>query len=362
MVNRHKVLVVDDSAFMRRIISDIIDSDPCLQVVGTAKNGQECLDKIDKLQPDVITLDVEMPGMSGIEVLDKIMKTNNIPVVMISGYTTSGAVETIRALELGAIDFVTKPSGPVSLDLSILKDEIIAKIKSAAQIGQKIKFQPVVISPTPKPLYSDKNFQPNKNDFESIKKNNLRLKKIVAIGTSTGGPKALQEVIPRFPKDIDAGILIVQHMPKGFTKSLAERLNTLSNIYVKEAEDGEEVLAGVAYLAPGDYHMQIVNRIDGKYYIKLNQDNLRSGHRPSVDTMFESVSKLNLKTIGVIMTGMGQDGVDGMIKMKQSGSYNIAEDQSTCVVFGMPKVAIERNCIDKVLPLPNIADEIIKKL
>lgn len=364
MINRQKVLVVDDSTFMRKIISDIINNDPYLQVVDTAKSGKECLDILEKLRPDVITLDIEMPGISGLEVLEQIVKNKNIPVVMISGHNSSGTDNKIKALEIGAIDFVTKPSGTLSLDLSILKDEIVNKVRKAADIGIRIKSQSTSL-----PTSSSNNFPSAKNlvnsnkiNLENMKKKDSRLKKVVAIGTSTGGPKALQELIPRLPKDIPAGILIVQHMPKGFTKSLADRLNALSNIYVKEAKDGDEVLAGVAYLAPGDYHMQIINSYDGKYYIKLNQDPPRSGHRPSVDTMFESVSKLGLKTVGVIMTGMGQDGVEGMLKMKEAGSYNIAEDQSTCVVFGMPKVAIERKCVDKILPLPNIADEVIKNL
>lgn len=347
MLGKIRVLIVEDSAFMRQFIANIISTDPDMEVVGAAKNGLEGVEKSRELEPDVITMDVEMPVMDGLTAVREIMATNPTPIIMLSSVTTDGAESTLRALEYGAVDFLTKPSGSISLDLNKKKDEIIQKIR----VASKARVRTILpqISKMPSAMLS-KPVGPPKN-----------LQKIIAIGTSTGGPKALQEVIPLLPRSIPAGVLIVQHMPKGFTKSLAKRLDQLSHITVKEAEDGDELVAGLALLAPGDYHM-VAQETGGRVTVRLNQNPLVSGHRPSVDTMFTSVAALSMEKIGVILTGMGGDGSNGMVLIKENKGKTIAQNEETCIVFGMPKVAIEKKAVDKVVPLKHIAMEIMKML
>ena len=347
-----KVLVVDDSAFMRQVISDIINKDPDLSVAGTAKNGQDALEKIKSLQPQVVTLDVEMPIMDGITTLEEIMKNHPLPVVMFSSLTKQGADATLRALEKGAIDFMLKPS---ATKIHSIADELCNKIKIAAkskvQTERKktFNFLPVI----KKEKKSSLVIKHTKQD---------KIEQMILIGTSTGGPKALQEVLPLLPADIPAAILVVQHMPAGFTRSLSERLNTLSEIIVKEAEQGEILKNGVAYIAPGDYHLKIENN-GGTINVKLTQEPPVSGHRPSVNAMMESVcNSFYGRLVGVIMTGMGNDGTSGLKLIKEKQGINIAEDESTCVVFGMPKAAIQANSIDHIVPLNQISQTIIKML
>jgi len=344
----YKVLIIEDSAFMRKIITNILSADPQLEVVAAARNGLEGVQLCADLKPDVITMDIEMPVMDGLTALEKIMAENPTPVVMLSSLTTEGAEATLKALDLGAVDFIAKPSGAISLDLGKIKEEIVLKVKTAAQArlqggrpGRLVHTLPKLNTPTVQ--------------------EGRKLTKIVAIGTSTGGPKALQEIIPLLPRSIPAGIVIVQHMPKGFTKSLADRLDSLSQLTVREAQDGDELVPGLALIAPGDYHLE-VQRTTTKTVVRLNQQPPVGGHRPSVDVMMKSVAAAGLVNIGVILTGMGQDGVEGMELIKKNGGQTIAQDQDTCIVFGMPKVAIERNCIDKVVPLQKIALEIMRML
>lgn len=352
-----KVLVVDDSALMRKVISDIINSDPDLQVIGTAHDGQDALKKIDLLKPDVITLDIEMPIMDGMKTLETIMSKNPLPVIMLSSLTQYGAEYTIKALQLGAIDFISKPSGQISLNIDMVKEDIVKKIRIAA--GTKKKLQNINtisdFNPISSNIHKEKHIDPG-----------LQLRKIVLIGTSTGGPKALHQVLPKLPAKLNAGILIVQHMPPGFTKSLAERLNSLSEIRVKEAENGEVVLPGCAYIAPGDFHLNVVSQTNGskkELLIKLTQKPPRGGHRPSVDEMLESVADQYWSDIiCVIMTGMGQDGTIGLKYIKEKGGTIIAEHQSTCVVYGMPKAAYESGLVDKVVPLQDISEEVTKMI
>jgi len=351
-----KVLVVDDSAFMRRVISDIINSDSTMHVIGTARDGQDALQKIEQLKPDVVTLDVEMPMMGGMETLATIMNSNPLPVIMLSSLTQSGADYTIKALQLGAIDFVPKPSGQISLDIDKVKEDIVKKIKIAA--GTKHKLQNSNIEQDFVPL--------SREIVDKVIDSGRQLNKLVLIGTSTGGPKALHQVLPNLPARINAGILVVQHMPAGFTKSLAERLNSLSQIKVKEADDGEIVLPGCAYITPGDYHLNVVSEVKGSrkvLRIKLSQKPPRGGHRPSVDEMLESVAAQYWSDIiCVIMTGMGKDGTEGLKSIKDRGGRVIAEDQSSCVVYGMPKAAYESGRVDKVVPLRSISEEVLKML
>lgn len=341
-----KVLVVDDSAFMRKIISDLLSTDPVIKVIGTARNGMEALQKLYELSPDVITLDVEMPVMDGLATLEGIMRENPRPVVMLSSLTQKEAEITIKALQKGAVDFVPKPSGTISLDLIKVKEELINKVKMAAQVKvSKTKiFEPMY------PIKKTKSFDVNSP------------RKLVLIGTSTGGPRALNEILPKLPKKFSAAVIIVQHMPAGFTRSLAERLDLISEIRVKEAENGEKVYSGTAYIAPGDFHLLLddYDSLSKSLILRLSKDPPVNGHRPSVDITFQSAAKCDCELVGVILTGMGHDGREGIRAIKKKQARTIAEDKSTAVVFGMPKAVIEENLIDRVLPLPLIAPEIVK--
>lgn len=352
-----KVLVVDDSAFMRKVISDIINSSPDMEVIDKARNGNDALHKIKKLNPDVVTLDVEMPGMDGLSALEKIMQDNPVPVVMLSSLTSKGAEQTMKALQLGAVDFIAKPSGQISLDIEQVKDDIIRKIQIAAGTRKKLQNFNVI------PQVSHRTEESHQSKTINLER---PLKNLVLIGTSTGGPKALHQVIPKFPADINAGILIVQHMPPGFTKSLAERLDSISKIKVKEAEHGEKIITGCAYIAPGDFHMTVIRKqIEGQRHLVVNLDksNPRGGHRPSVNVMLESVAEqFWAHMVCVIMTGMGNDGATGLARVKDKSGAAIAEHQSTCIVYGMPKAAVETGRVDRIAPLPAISDEVLRML
>ncbi|MCF6464716.1 protein-glutamate methylesterase/protein-glutamine glutaminase [Clostridium sp. Cult2] len=342
-----KVLIVDDSPFIRRILTDIFNEDDMIYVVGHANNGKEALDKIPLLKPDIITLDIEMPIMGGIATLDNIIKSYNIPVIIISNLTKEGAVLTLEALEKGAIDFIPKPHNIFSLSDKIKKQEIINKIKIAAKFKTNIDYiKNSIFKPIAK---SSTIMRANKKNFDYI----------IALGTSTGGPRALQEVLPLLPADINASIVVVQHMPPKFTKSLADRLNNLSKIEVKEGEEGDRLKRGYCYIAPGDYHMEVVED-NSDYIIQLNKEPAIKGLRPSVDILMESVAKLgDLKKVGIVMTGMGSDGANGIVQIKKSKGFTIAQDKDSSIIFGMPKAAIDTRYIDKIVPLNSIAHEIM---
>ncbi|WP_378951865.1 chemotaxis response regulator protein-glutamate methylesterase [Pelosinus sp. sgz500959] len=341
-----KILIVDDSAFMRKLLSDLFSAEPDFVVIDTARNGMDAVNKVKQLKPDLITMDVEMPIMDGIKSLEVIMKETPTPVLMISSLTRDGAEATIRALELGAVDFVAKTAGIMS-SIAGISNEILTKSRAAvhAKIFRLVEKTAKVL-PAIKPIA-----------YTPISPGDER---ILAIGTSTGGPRALQEIITKLPGDLPCGVVIVQHMPPGFTKSLSDRLNSLSALTVKEAEHNDVIRPGLVLIAPGDYHMEI-GREGNKKVIKLNQDPPIGGHRPAVDPMFQSVAKVyGHRIVGVILTGMGHDGAKGIKAIKEQQGYTIAEDQSTAVVFGMPKSAIELGVVDKVVPLPAIAAEIVK--
>lgn len=342
-----KVLIVDDSAFMRKILTDIMTEDSRLEVVGTAKNGEDALEQIRKLKPDLVTLDVEMPVMDGITALEHIVKEFRIPVVMLSSLTRAGADLTIKALEIGAVDFITKPTSIFKINTDEIKQTLIEKVIGASKVSIS-KVSSASIASAVKPKHEMK---PG------------RLKNIIAIGTSTGGPRALQSVIPLIPGDVNGSVLIVQHMPVGFTKSLAERLNTMSEIEVKEAEHGDILKPGWGYLAPGGYQMEVVQR-GGNYVIQLDDSKIVSGHRPSVDAMLDSIVDQNIKnTIAVIMTGMGADGTKGLKRLKDNGKVKIiAQDEESCVVYGMPGSAVKANTVDVEVPLDKITNEIMKAM
>ncbi len=350
------VLVVDDSIFMRNIISDMLGEEKDIEIIGTARNGKQAVELNEKLKPDVITLDIEMPIMNGLEALKKIMSRNPTRVIMLSSLTEEGAKETLEALENGAYDFLQKPSGQISLDIRVLKEELLEKIRDSKKANIKL-LKKQSMEKTRVNLHKF-----IKEKIKSDKKIPQNTGKIVVIGISTGGPNALQRIIPKIPQNIGVGILIVQHMPPKFTKSLADRLDSLSNIEVREAKDGDEIKNGVALIAPGNYHMT-VKKQGSKNIVKLNQDPPYTGHRPSANIMFKSVVELyKEKTIGVIMTGMGGDGAEYLKEIKEQGGETIGQSEKTCVIYGMPRVAYEIGGVNHVIDLEEIPNEIERLL
>ena len=376
-----KILVVDDSAFMRKVLSDLFKSQPDFEVVDIGRNGAEALEKVKQHSPDVVTLDVEMPVMDGLTALEQIMAVKPTPVVMVSSLTKAGADATIKALSLGAVDFVAKSAGSISRIDEIEKD-LLQKCREAAGVsGSRLRVAPLIAA---KPLrIPERTTAPTPPEKPIIVEKTLGVDKaapsivrtapvfgaisgvddwIVAIGTSTGGPRALQEVLTRLPGSLPCPTVIVQHMPPGFTKSLAERLNTLSELTVKEASDNDRLVAGTVYIAPGDFHLTLRREASGTY-VKLNKEPAIGGLRPAVDPMMVSVAETyGTKAVGVILTGMGHDGAKGMQAIKRLQGRTIAEDQSTSVVFGMPKAAIEAGVVDTILPLPQVAEGIVQCL
>jgi len=349
-LHKIRVMIVDDSAFMRQLIDRILAKHEAVEVVARAGNGMEALEKIKQNKVDVITMDVEMPGMNGLEALKQIMSTKPTPIVMISSFTKNGAMETIEALNVGAVDFITKPSNILDLGTRQFETELIEKITVAYKARLK--------SCTP---YR----QSNERVYGDAGIGSSPIRSLIAVGASTGGPRALQEVVPVIPGCLEGAVLIVQHMPPEFTKSLAERLDTLSQIRVKEAENGEIIKSGYCYIAPGGLHMRVIQgKRDREYLIKLDRGEPVSGHRPSVNVLFESLSMVDIeKAVAVIMTGMGSDGARGIEKLKQErGWMTIAQDEDTSVVFGMPGSAIKLGAIDKITALCNIGKEILKSL
>lgn len=342
-----KVLIVDDSAFMRKILTDILSDDSRIDVIGTAKNGEDALNQISKLKPDLITLDVEMPVMDGITALKRIVKDFKIPVVMLSSLTQAGADLTLEALEIGAVDFITKPTSIFKINTDEIKSKLIEKVIAASKVSVAKVSKTAIVKHTKAKLTS----------------HSTRMKNIIAIGTSTGGPRALQSVIPGIPGNIDGAVLIVQHMPVGFTKSLADRLNSMSEIEVKEAEHGDVLKPGWGYLAPGGYQMEVVKK-SGNYVIHLDDSKVVSGHRPSVDAMLYSIVEQDIRnTIAVIMTGMGSDGTKGLTQLRDNGKIRIiAQDEDSCVVYGMPGSAVKAETVDVEVPLNKITNEIVKAM
>ncbi|OKP99381.1 chemotaxis response regulator protein-glutamate methylesterase [Paenibacillus sp. P46E] len=459
----YRVLVVDDSAFMRKIISDLIENDANFQVAATAANGREAIDKVNELSPDLVTMDVEMPEMNGLEALKIIMAQRPLPVIMLSGINEEGMKETILALEWGAFDFIRKPSISNSQDIIsvgvALREQMneamlarkqrearassykapelpatdVPSVPESTQSPAKRIMEPIKKLPDPasklvekpkvkpemnlapdksksksspgrtapesgspqsgaksaalpkpatepfrnrskeeaKPLIPDSKTLPQtstgaRNDPPSVagdrKSSSTGLSKLVAVGCSTGGPRALKEFLENIPADFPAPIVIVQHMPPNFTKSLAQRLNTFSPLEVSEAEQGMILRKGAAYIAPGGYHMRVVPAAGGQYSIDLTLGEARNGHRPSVDTLFESILPYtSLERHAVIMTGMGSDGAKMMKSLYDSGvTSTFAESEETCVVYGMPRSAVELHCVRHILPLQEIAPRLVQ--
>lgn len=351
MGKKIRVLIVDDSAVVRQSLTDILESDPKITVMGAARDPFVAAEYIAKEVPDVIVLDVEMPRMDGITFLHKIMSQHPIPVVMCSTLTTNGAETTLKALEYGAVEIIQKPKLGTKQFLEESKIRICDAVKAASRVMVK-RISPTRVRTVEKKLTADAVLPPPVNG--AMVKTTER---VVAIGASTGGTEALRTLLEALPGDC-SGIVIVQHMPEGFTRAFAQRLDGICRIRVKEAEDGDTVLRGQALIAPGNKHT-LLKRSGARYFVEVKDGPLVCRHRPSVDVLFRSTARYAGKNaIGVILTGMGDDGAQGMLEMKQAGAYTIAQDEATSVVFGMPKEAIERDAVLKVLPLQQIAPKV----
>jgi two-component system chemotaxis response regulator CheB len=334
-----KVLIVDDSATARAVLREILESDPTIEVVATASDAFIARDKIVELKPDVVCLDVEMPRMDGITFLKKLMHYMPLPVVMVSSLTQSGAKTTLEALEAGAVDFVPKLHSHIYDSIDEMKDELLAKIKSASKA---------------------KVFKKELKSAQQANTTSLveTTHKIVAIGASTGGTEALKDVLMGMPRN-GPGTVVVQHMPANFTAPFAQRLNSLCAMEVREAKNGDSITPGVVLLAPGDYHM-VVRRSGARYYVEIGSGEKISGHRPSVDVLFHSVAKIvGTNAIGVILTGMGSDGAKGLLNMRNAGARTIGQDEASCVVYGMPKIAYDIGAVEKQVPLSKVANSIL---
>ena len=347
MPKKIRVLVIDDSALIRQILTSGLSLDPEIEVVGSAIDPYVARDKIIKLQPDVLTLDVEMPRMDGVEFLHKLMPQYPLPVVMVSSLTQRGKQITIEALEAGAVDFVSKPTSNVAHGMNSMLNELRKKVKVASRANvshwkNKPHFKPGTTAISSKALAESTD-------------------KVIAIGASTGGTEAIKKVVCQFPAS-SPGVVIVQHMPPGFTKMFSERLNQLCAMEVKEAEDGDRVRSGRILVAPGAKQLEVM-RSGGVYQVRCKEGEKVSGHCPSVDVMMHSVAKnVGSNAIGVMLTGMGSDGAEGMLAMHNAGARTLAQDEASCVVFGMPKVAYEKGGAEKLVPLDKIAAKVLSML
>jgi two-component system chemotaxis response regulator CheB len=338
-----KVLVVDDSAFMRFTITKHLNENPGITVVGTANDGREALVKIPELKPDVVTLDVEMPNLDGLSTLREIMARHPLPVIMLSSLTSEGALETVRALTLGAVDFVAKPNNKANM-ASILEDVGNKVLRAANARVWKTPLRGPLVDPIPSARINDKKVRTLRNQD-----------KIVVIGSSTGGPRALNTVIPMLTAEIPAAFMIIQHMPAGFTRSLSDRLNSTSELYVKEAAPNDKLEVGKVLLAPGGFHTVF----DENEKVTLNQNPTVHGVRPAVDVTLLSIAKLyGNRVVTAILTGMGNDGTNAAMLVHNSGGWVISEAEETCVVYGMPRSVFEAGASDEVVPLEKVADAI----
>lgn len=334
-----KVMVVDDSALMRRIVSDIFTADPRFSVVAVARDGVDALEKLTKVKPDLITMDVEMPRMDGLATLKEIVRIHHTPVIMLSSMTRKGSHVTVEALSLGAVDFITKQGKLYEETRQALEAELLQKAVTAAQASVQVKNLPGEQPETAAKAAQFGQFTP----------------KAVVIGASTGGPRALETVLLNLPQNLPAAVFVTQHMPPNFTRALAERLDKVAAIRIKEAEHGEPVFPGTVYLAPGNYHMEVT----AERTIRLTQDPPVEHVRPSANVMMVSVAQVYGKhTLGVILTGMGKDGAAGMVEIKKQGGSTLAQDEETSVIFSMPRAAIQAGAADRVLPLQRIAGAI----
>ncbi len=350
-MSKIKVLIVDDSALVRRAMTDILSSDPAIEVVGASGDPYLAVEKMREVIPDVITLDVEMPRMDGVTFLRKLMSQRPIPVVMCSSLTESGSGTALKAMEYGAVDIIQKPRLGVKQFLEESKILICDAVKAAAGVRRR-KFSAASLNVAPK-LTADA-VLPKTMSTAMME----TTEKVVAVGASTGGTEALRVLLEALPGD-SPGMVIVQHMPEHFTRAFADRLDSLCRVSVKEAEDSDTILRGRVLIAPGNRHM-LLKRSGARYYVEVKDGPLVSRHRPSVDVLFRSAARYAGKNaVGVIMTGMGDDGARGLAEMKEAGAYTIAQDEASCVVFGMPKEAVKLKAVDRLVPLNMIAKSIL---
>jgi two-component system chemotaxis response regulator CheB len=350
-MNRIKVLIVDDSAVVRQAITEILSSDPAIEVIGSARDPYQAAERMKEIVPDVITLDVEMPRMDGITFLQKLMSQHPLPVVMCSSLTENGSETTFKALEYGAIDIIQKPKLGVKQFLEESKIIICDSVKAAAGVHTR--------RAAPKPLEVQPKLTADAVIPKQISKAMVATtEKVVVVGASTGGTEALKVFLEALPEDAP-GMVIVQHMPEHFTRAFANRLDGICRVSVKEAENDDSVIRGRVLIAPGNRHT-LLKRSGARYYVEVKDGPLVCRHRPSVDVLFRSASRYAGKNaVGVIMTGMGDDGAKGILEMKEAGAYTIAQDEASCVVFGMPKEAIKLNAVDRVVPLEGIAQVVL---
>jgi len=342
---RIRVLVVDDSALMRKLIPQILARDSDIEVVGTAMDGEFGLKKIEDLNPDVVTLDLEMPRMDGMETLRQITRRFRVPVIIVSALSTQGATATFKALAMGALDFVAKPRDAASAHMDEIAEDLIKKIKVASRTRLKNNIMANLVERA----------KPNK----PLVRPRVEPTRIVAIGVSTGGPNALEYLLSQLPGDFPGSIIVVQHMPEGFTEMFARRLNANCAIDVKEAQSGDLLIAGRALICPGDRHIK-VRRLPLAGTVVLTDEDRLNGHRPSVDILFRSVAaEFGQRVVGVLMTGMGDDGAAGMGLIKDAGGLTVAQTEESCVVFGMPKAAIERGFAMRVVPLDMLGNLLV---
>ena len=363
-----KVLIVDDSALVRQILTEIFSKDPGIEVVGVATDPYVARDKIKKLNPDVLTLDVEMPRMDGLTFLSNLMRLRPMPVVMVSSLTESGAAVTFQALELGAVDFVTKPK----VDLAHTLDEYALEIREKVRMAAKARVQerrnpPPVIATAAAPATTSIPAAAQKYSADVILQRDAprrpfkTTESIIAIGASTGGTEAIKEVLIRLPQQCP-GVVITQHIPEAFSGPFAKRMDSVSALSVCEARDGQPVLPGHAYIAPGSHHLMLV-RDGARYICRLNDGPPVNRHRPSVDVLFRSVAaNAGVNAVGVILTGMGDDGAKGLLEMREAGAPTIAQDEQTSVVWGMPGQAVKLGAADKIMPLESIPAQIMRHI
>ncbi|MFH1624596.1 MAG: chemotaxis response regulator protein-glutamate methylesterase [Pseudomonadota bacterium] len=353
MRSRIRVLVVDDSAFMRKALTSMIQSDPQLEVISTARDGEEAIEKVLNLKPDFVTMDIDMPRLNGLEALKIIMAKAPVPVLMVSSLTEEGAQVTLDALESGAVDFIPKNLGNVALNIVRVKEELTSKIKSI--VRQRVRLETSMGSKS-----SSVAARPGTHLLSDSRSTSSHRVRAIAIGTSTGGPKTLHEILPSLPAHLPAGILVVQHMPAVFTEPFARRLNQISRIEVKEAEEGDVVRPGLVLIAPGAFHMKVVKRKPTEVTVELSEEPRDAPHIPSIDVTMSSVAEVyGERSLGIILTGMGHDGREGMKDIKKRNGRTIAQSEESCVVFGMPKSAIEAGVVDTVMSPSQITGEII---
>ncbi len=355
-----RIVVVDDSAFMRKALSMMLESDPNIKVVGTASNGEDGIARVKELKPDLVTMDVEMPRMDGLTALRHIMKDDPVPVMMVSSITTEGAEATLEALDLGAVDFIPKQMSYVSLDIVKIKEDLLAKIKNI--VGRK---HVLMARFRTKSRFAHAASGKVRETRAAVVAPRVRVThkkshpiELIAIGSSTGGPPALYSVIAALPANLPVGVVIAQHMPPAFTKSLADRLDGSTRLKVREAKDGEPVLPGEVLISPGGKHLS-VKKYGGRIRAIVSGEPSDTLYKPCVDVLFDSAAKAFGKTVlGVVLTGMGSNGVDGARLIKTQGGIVIAQDEATCVVYGMPRAVVEAKLADTILPVDDIAAEI----